>query len=277
MGNTAKLTNAMQLIAASKLRRVQQAASNGKNYANKMKEILETLAAVFDENPDAHTSNDMLVTRPLNRLMLLVITPDRGLAGALVGNINRLAGQTVFRSDAPVSIVTIGQKGERFFARSGQDMLASFRVRESPSMTDTVSISRYLMNQYLSHACDRVDMVYADFISTTVQKPVKQTLIPISPAKSSEAEMAGVDYIYEPSLASALNAILPRYVDTQVYQVILSAIASEYSARMVAMKNATDSANQLVADLTLDLNKARQESITSELLDIIGGAAALTN
>ena len=270
VSNTAKVTKAMQLIAASKMRRAQQMVLDGKAYADRMQRVLGHLVGQLPEGES--TGVPLLDRRPVQKTAMLLVTPDRGLAGALVGNLNRVAGMAIRESASPVSVVAVGRKGERFIARTGQDLVATFSVNDRPRLEDTVAISRQLINQYVDGEVDRVVLVFAEFINTAVQKPTVRTLLPVEPGADA---LADVDYIFEPSAREVLETLAPRYVETQVYHSILEAIASEHSARMVSMKNATDNANQLVDDLTLELNKARQESITSELLDIVGGVAAI--
>jgi F-type H+-transporting ATPase subunit gamma len=268
--NTAKVTKAMQLIAASKMRRAQQMVLNGKAYSDRMQRVLGHLVGQLPEGES--TGVPLLDRRPVQKTAMLLVTPDRGLAGALVGNLNRVAGTAIRESASPVSVVAVGRKGERFIARTGQDLVATFSVTDRPRLEDTVAISRHLINQYVEGAVDRVVLVFAEFVNTAVQKPTIRTLLPVEPGEDAAAD---IDYIFEPGAREVLETLAPRYVETQVYHAILEAIASEHSARMVSMKNATDNANQLVDDLTLELNKARQESITSELLDIVGGVAAM--
>jgi F-type H+-transporting ATPase subunit gamma len=250
---------------------------NGRDYAEKMQAVLSDLVSQRGGNEqEAEAAFPLLAEREVKRSMVLLVTPDRGLAGALVGNLNRTAGIFVRDSAVPVSVVSIGRKGERFIARIGQDLMATFSVQDRPSLDDTVSISRFIVDAYQDGKVDRVVMVYAQFINTAVQRPVVKQLLPITPPPTTEAaRRSGTDYIYEPDVATVLNTLLPRYVETQVYHSILEAIASEHSARMVAMRNATDNAKELIEELTLDLNKARQEQITGELLDIVGGVAAV--
>lgn len=279
VSSTAQVTNAMQLIAASKMQRAQQMVRDGRDYAEKMREVLSDLSAMsgqLDEEDDQITP--LLVQRPVNRVLMLLVSPDRGLAGALVGNLNREAGQFVRDSEVPVSAVAVGRKGERFAGRIVEEMKATFSVEDRPRLDDTVSISRFIANQFIDGEVDRVVMVYAQFVNTAVQKPVVLQILPVEPVPEDEtpgATEAGIEYIFEPDPAAVLNTLVPRYVETQIYHSILEAIASEHSARMVAMRNATDNAHELIDDLTLDLNKARQEQITGELLDIVGGVAAV--
>lgn len=269
----------MQLIAASKMQRAQQMVRDGRDYAEKMREVLSDLSAVGGKvEDDDERITPLLIQRPVKSTLMLIVTPDRGLAGALVGNLNRVAAQFVRDSEVPVSAVAVGRKGERFMGRIVDEIKATFSVEDRPRLDDTVSISRFISNQFIDGEVDRVVMVYAQFINTAVQKPVVMQILPVEPVPEDDtpgATDSGIEYIFEPDPAMVLNTLVPRYVETQVYHSILEAIASEHSARMVAMRNATDNANELIDGLTLDLNKARQEQITGELLDIVGGVAAV--
>jgi F-type H+-transporting ATPase subunit gamma len=208
------------------------------------------------------------------RTGLVLVTPDRGLCGGLVANVNRLAGEAIRDSESPVTVIAVGRKGRDFTLRSGTELKAVFDgIGDYPTLEDTRPISTMVIDEFQSQGVDRVWLVYQRFINTAVQTPEHRTLIPVQPAALSPDELVG--YIYEPDATTVLNRLLPRYVEMEVYHAILEAIASEHSARMVAMKNATDAANDLIDELTLQLNKARQESITSEMLDIVGGAAAI--
>ena len=275
VSNTAKITSAMQLIAASRMQRAQQMVRNGRPYADRMQEVLSHLTMRLAD--DDETLDPLLQRRPNNRELLILLTPDRGLAGALVGNILRAAAAEFTSSEVPIDTVGIGRKGERFVARTGQSLIATFSVGDRPTLADTLDISGFVIDKYRDGDVDTVKMIYAQFVNTAVQKPVNLQLLPIETAASdSDYEpMMYLDYIYEPSPAEVLAEIAPRYVETQVYHAILEAQASEHSARMIAMQNATDNANELIDELTLDLNKARQESITGELLDIVGGVAGV--
>jgi F-type H+-transporting ATPase subunit gamma len=271
----------MQLIAASKMQRAQNMVQNGRDYAEKMRDVLADLSTVGSPSDDeGQHLTPLLLQRPVERVLMLLVTPDRGLAGALVGNLSRVAAQFVQDSEVPVAAVTVGRKGERFVARIGQELKATFSVADRPRLDDTVSISRFIVSLYEAGDVDRVVMIYAQFVNTAVQKPVVKQILPVEPpAREDGEEQTGpadsIDYIFEPDPAAVLNTLVPRYVETQIYHSILEAIASEHSARMVAMRNATDNANELIDGLTLDLNKARQEQITGELLDIVGGVSAV--
>jgi F-type H+-transporting ATPase subunit gamma len=277
VSNTAKVTGAMQMIAASKMNRAQNMVQAGRPYADRIRDVLGDLAALAAKDDDAPTV-DLLKVRPVKKTLVLLVTPDRGLAGALVGNLQRAAAEFIQETEGEVSIVSVGRKGERFVTRTGQELKASFSVPDRPTLDDTVVVGRMLVDEYSSERVDRVVLIYAKFINTAVQEVTARQLLPVEPAErggDDVEKLEELDYIYEPSINDVLASLVPRYIETQVYHGILEAFASEHSARMIAMQNATDNANEIVEGLTLDLNKARQESITAELLDIVGGVAAL--
>ena len=275
VSNTAKITSAMQLIAASRMQRAQQMVRNGRPYADQMREVLSHLTMRLTD--DDETLDPLLQQRPNHRELLVLLTPDRGLAGALVGNILRAAAEEFSSSEVPIDTVGVGRKGERFVARMGQSLVATFSVGDRPTLADTLDISSFVIDRYRSGEADTVKLIYAQFVNTTVQKPINLQLLPIETdvSGSGDGPTLYLDYIYEPSPADVLSSLAPRYIETQVYHAILEAQASEHSARMIAMQNATDNANELIDELTLDLNKARQEAITGELLDIVGGVAGV--
>ena len=272
VSNTAKVTGAMQLIAASKMNRAQIAVQKSRSYSD---QITSVLSVISDEvkGLDLVEILPLLKTRTVKKILLLLITPDRGLAGPLVSNLNKEAGEFITKSEAPVSVVTIGKKGERFIARTSQDLLASYSVSDRPKLEDTLSVSKFLIGQYENENFDKVVVIYSRFLNTASQVPETKVILPVSSLEKNEVYSG--EFIYAPDPVSVLKQLIPRYVETLIFQSILEAIASEHSSRMVAMQNATDNANELIDELTLDLNKARQESITSELLDIVGGVTAL--
>jgi F-type H+-transporting ATPase subunit gamma len=277
VSNTAKVTGAMQMIAASKMNRAQNMVQAGRPYADRIRDVLGDLAALAAKDDDAPTV-DLLKVRPEKKTLVLLLTPDRGLAGALVGNLQRAAANFIRDTEGEVSIVAVGRKGEKFATRAGQDLKASFTVPDRPTLDDTIAVGRMLVDEYSSERVDRVVLIYEKFINTAVQKITARQLLPVEPAERGDDDvekLEELDYIYEPSINDVLASLVPRYIESQVYHGILEAFASEHSARMIAMQNATDNANEIVEGLTLDLNKARQESITAELLDIVGGVAAL--
>ncbi len=269
--STAKITKAMEMIATLKMRRAQERGLAGRPYSQKIHQVLADLAAL----PQAGDSlPPLLQRRPVTKIAIVHITPDRGLCGGLNANINRRTASFILEQEVPVTLICVGRKGLDFMRRYGRNIRAEFtRLGDKPGLLDTLPISRIVIDDYSSGLIDMVYLVNAQFISTMTQRPVLQQLLPIVPATIPRVQ--NVDYIYEPSPDMVLGELLPRFVEMQVYHAILESIASEQSARMVAMRNATDNANDLIQDLTLMYNKARQESITKELLDITGGAAAL--
>ncbi|MDE2780703.1 MAG: ATP synthase F1 subunit gamma [Chloroflexota bacterium] len=270
--NTGKVTNAMSLIAASKMRRAQNSVLQGRPYAEKIYEVIAHLAAQPDE--DGEALHPLLEVRPVNRIGLLAITPDRGLAGGMHSNINRQVAQFILNQTVPTRSIAVGRKGRDFMARYGQDLLAVFAdLGDRPLVADTLPISRMLIDNFLDGEMDEVYLVYTKFVSTMSQEPVVQKLLPVTPAELSATDRSG--YIYEPDTLTVLGSLLPQFVDMEVYHAMLESIASEQSARMVAMRNATDNAKSLADDLTLVMNKLRQDSITNELLDLVGGQMAL--
>ena len=270
--NTGKVTNAMSLIAASKMRRAQNSVLQGRPYAEKIYEVIAHLAAQPSE--DGGALHPLLEVRPVNRIGLLAITPDRGLAGGMHSTINRRVAQFILDQSAPTRSIAVGRKGRDFMARYGQDLLAVFAdLGDRPLVADTLPISRMLIDNFLEGEMDEVYLVYTKFISTMSQEPVVEKLLPVSPAELSATDRSG--YIYEPDTLTVLGSLLPQFVDMEVYHAMLESIASEQSARMVAMRNATDNAKSLADDLTLVMNKLRQDSITNELLDLVGGQIAL--
>ncbi|MFC2068964.1 ATP synthase F1 subunit gamma [Chloroflexota bacterium] len=269
--NIAKITRAMEMIAASKMKRAQERGLAGRPYSEKIQQIIADLAALPQTGDSLHP---LLQRRPVANIAIIHITPDRGLCGGLNTNINRLTANFIMTHKAQANLITIGRKGFDFMKRYRRNIRAEFtQLGDKPSLLDTLPITRIIIDDYTHGDIDTVYVVYAQFISTMVQKPTLQQLLPVEPAVIPRAQ--NVDYIYEPSPSVVLDELLPRFVEMQVYHALLESIASEQSARMVAMRNATESANELIGDLTLLYNKARQESITKELLEIAGGAAAL--
>jgi F-type H+-transporting ATPase subunit gamma len=270
--NTAKITKAMSMIAASKMRRAQEMALQGRPYSERMRALLSHLAAQTQEEEEPHP---LLRRREVNNLTVVLITPDRGLTGGLHSKINRAAGQFLVEQSANTRLVTIGRKGRDFMIRTGQEVQAVFTdLGDRPSLVDVTAAASIVIDDYREGRVDAVYIAYADFIGTTVQRPVVQPLLPVVPAELRSQDAVG--YIYEPTSEAVLSDLLPRFVELELYHAVLESVASEQSARMVAMRSATDNANEMVGDLTLEMNKARQETITNEMLDIVGGAAAVS-
>jgi F-type H+-transporting ATPase subunit gamma len=273
--NTARVTGAMQMVAASKMRRAQEQVIASRPYSQKLRVVLAGVAAQGEGVAGGDESHPLLQSRPVRNILLLEITPDRGLAGGLPSNINRASGRFMQKQNSPASAITVGRKGREFMVRAGQTLQASFPgLGERPTLSDCLPISALIAQLYTDGVVDEVHIAYTRFINTLFQEPVVAQLLPI---KTDEFEELGsaVDYEYEPDAETVLNALVPRFLDTQVYQAVLESNASEQSARMVSMRNATDAAEEMVDSLTLELNKARQAMITAELLDLVGGVAAL--
>ncbi len=268
----AKITRAMEMIATLKMRRAQERGLAGRPYSEKIRQVISDLAALPQGEQVLHP---LLQRRPVAKIAIVKITPDRGLCGGLNTSINRHTASFILDQAVPVTLLCVGRKGLDFARRYSRDIRATFTaLGDYPSFLDTLPISRIIIDDYINGIVDAVYLSYARFVSTMVQRPVVEPLLPVQPAGVPRGQ--NVDYLYEPGSAAVLAQLLPRFVETEVYHAILESIASEQSARMVAMRNATDNARGLSDELTLMYNKARQEAITKELLDITGGVAALT-
>jgi F-type H+-transporting ATPase subunit gamma len=269
----AKVTKAMELVAGSKMRRSQTRALQARPYADKMLEVLGDLAKQVGGDDD--TRHPYLTVRPARRALVLFLNTNRGLAGGLPSNMNRRAASFALEQEAPVEFVTVGRKGRDFIARAGQPLVAEFSMPDYPNLLDVIPVVRIVLDEYESERVDRVFLVYPRFVNTAVQAATVKQLLPIEPADIADRTVEDVDYIYEPSSEAVFAELLPRYVEMTIYEAILESEASELSARMVAMRNATEAANEMIDTLTLIYNKARQEQITKELLDIVGGVEAM--
>ena len=269
--NTAKITKAMSMIAASKMRRAQEMALRGRPYSDLIRSLLADVAAQPQDEDNLHP---LMRRREIRSIEIVHITPDRGLTGGMNSNVNRSTAQFIVGQDPEASVIAVGRKGRDFMVRYGSNVRAVFTdLGDRPSITDVTPIARLVTEEYSQERVDAVYVAYASFGSTTTQRPVVLPLIPVVPADLRPQDAVG--YIYEPGSLEVLSGLLPRFVEMELYHALLESIASEQSARMVAMRNATDNANEMVVDLTLAMNKARQEAITTELLDIVGGAAAI--
>ena len=267
--STAKITRAMEMIAALRMRKAQERGLAGRPYSQKITQVIADLAALA--HPE--TQHPLLMRRPVKNIAIVHITPNRGLCGGMVSNINRKSANFILENKN-TTIVAVGRKGLDYMRRYGVKIEAEFtEFGEQPKQVDTLPISKIIIDDYTSRAIDAAYIAYSQFVSTMVQKPVLEQILPVVPAKVPAIE--NVEYIYEPDGDTVLNGLLPRFIEMQVYHAVLESVASEQSARMVAMRAATDNAEDLISELTLTYNKVRQESITTELLDITGGAAAL--
>lgn len=277
--NVAQITRAVQLVASSKMRRAQERVIASRPYAEQLAKLLSRVAAQADDL----SSLPLMQQREVKRVLVVVMTPDRGLAGALNSNINRRAGLLAqeLRRDynnptLPITYVAVGRKGRDFLTRTRQVMLAEFTaLGDQPKQANVRAIARTITDAYISGEVDRALLVYPKYVSTVTQTPTVLQLLPAETPEAVETEGAAPQYILEPDAETIFAELLPRYVETQIYQPLLETIASFYSAQMLAMKNATDSANDLLADLTLTYNKVRQSAITTQILEVVSGANAL--
>lgn len=270
--NTAKITKAMEMIATAKMRRAQENALAGRPYNDKIQQVISDLAAETTGNGPLHPLLEK--RKKSNRIAVVHVTTNRGLCGGLNANMNRLTGNFILQQSVPVTLITIGRKGRDFMHRHQRDLRAEFtKIGDRPKLLDTIPISRIVLDDYTNGYVDQVYIAYPRFLTVMAQTPTMEQLLPIEPAPIPKTETT--EYIYEPSPQFVLGELLPRYVEMRIYHTILEAIASEQAARMVAMRNATENANEFIDELTMILNKARQEMITTDLLDITGGVESL--
>jgi len=261
----------MEMVATAKMRRTQQRALAGRPYAEKIRQVISDLAI---EPRIKGRIPPLLEKREVKKIALVHIGTDRGLCGGLNTNLNRIVGEFILGQKVPVTVITVGRKARTFARISRLEVRAEFvGLGDRATMQDTMPISRVVIEDYSSGYVDQVYLAYPRFVSTMVQRPTIEMLLPVEPAKLPPGQIA--EYIYEPDPWSVLNELLPRFVEMEIYHAVLELIASEQSARMVAMRNASDNAEELIKSLTLSLNKARQEMITKEICDISGGAEAL--
>ena len=270
--STQKITRAMKLVAAAKLRRAQERIIAARPYASKMAELLGNLVTGADG--DTHP---LLEQREGPRRQIVIITADKGLAGAFNSNVIRRSLEFVRASNTTeLTLVVVGRKARDFYRRRDytikRDMIGFW---DRLAFSHAQELADYFMQQYLDNEVDEVHLMYNEFRSVASQRPVRQQLLPIPKADGEQDAAETVDYIYEPSPAAILGDLLPRHVRMQVYRALMESLAGEYGARMTAMEAATKNAKEMIEVLTIQYNKARQEKITKELLDIVGGAEAL--
>ena len=275
--NIAQVTRALQMVASSKMRRAQERVLAARPYSAELVKLLARLSTQAEGQEEL----PLMRSRPVRRVGIVHITPDGGLAGALTSNLNRRMGQLagdLRREHAdpnlPLSFIAVGRKGRDFLARSHQHVIAEFtKLGERPSQADVRAIARAITDAYLNEEMDQVFLVYPRFVSTLIQTPTVTQLLPVQPPEGAE-EGPAPQYIFEPDATTIFAELLPRYVETQIYQPLLETVASFYSAQMIAMRNATDNATELLGDLTLTYNKARQAAITTQILEVVAGAGA---
>ncbi len=276
--NISQVTRAMEAVSASKVRKAMAALMATRAYATKAWQVLVHIAG----QPGRANLHPLLTTRPeVQKTLVVVISGDRGLAGAYNTNIIRFAAQKFDKYHAPVRYIAIGRKGRDMLFRRRKDVAAEFsNLPAAPSFADISAIGRMAVEEFLKGAVDEVWLVYTNFVNMGRQETVVKKLLPLEVTggervQTYEHKRLTAAYIYEPAEREILDEIIPRFTSLQVYQAILESLASEHAARMIAMRNATDNALELVSGLQLQYNKARQQTITNDLLDIAGGAEAL--
>jgi F-type H+-transporting ATPase subunit gamma len=282
--NTAQITRAMQLVAAAKMKKAQDQAIAGRDYAKQLKEVLVNLKENVGED-----ANPLLVKREGTRELVLVISTDKGLCGALNTNVFKKVRANV---SPTADFVTVGRKLRTTLGKMGRNLIADFDVKDPVPFAEARPIAKFLTKQFLEGKYDKISVVFANFVNTLTQEPTIHQLLPIDPGglgdeqayegmakgdhgKADKAAALSKDYLFEPSPADVLGDLLPLYVNFQIYQMLVESRASEHSARMVAMKAATDNAKKFIKELTLEYNKLRQAAITSELLEITTAMKAM--
>jgi F-type H+-transporting ATPase subunit gamma len=280
--NIAQITRAMEMVAASRMKRAQDSILAARPYADELEDALRRVAGAAGLSEEI---DPLLARRPIRRAGIVVITTDRGLAGSLNANATRsvlrwVAARAAGRNgEGPVEIeaITVGRKGRDALRRAGVPIAAHFaQLGDRPSFSDVTPIARLVTEDFLAGKYDEIDIAYSTFISTLSQKPQIDTILPVvQPEMEEEAERTNDEYLFEPSPEAVLSRLLPHYVAIGIYRAVLENNASEQSARMIAMRNSTDNANELIDDLTLVYNKTRQATITREMIEIASGAEAL--
>ena len=266
-----KITKAMELVAAARMRKAQERVLATRPYSD---EIASIMAELMKRSPEY--KHPYLQVRDVKRRIIILVTADRGLAGALNSNNTRLAVRSANESSAETSFVTIGRKGRDVVRRLRRPLLADrSNYGDRPHMGDVLPAARVAMEAYEKEEADQVDIVFARFISVGRQQATLRRILPVEPPGEEEIHKLAADFEYEPDPKDVLDALLPRYVEAEVYRAVLENSASEQAARMLAMRNASDNASDLIGDLTLTANKVRQATITTELMEIVGGVAAL--
>jgi F-type H+-transporting ATPase subunit gamma len=280
--NIAQITRAMEMVAASRMKRAQDAILAARPYAEEMEAALRRVAGAAGLSEEI---DPLLARRTPRRVAIIMITTDRGLAGSLNANASRSVLRWVAErasagdGDRPVRIeaITVGRKGRDAVRRAGVPIAAHFaQLGDRPSFSDITPIARLVTEDFLAEKYDEIDIAYSTFVSTLSQKPAIDTILPVvSPEMAEDQERTNDEYLFEPSPEAVLSRLLPHYVAIGIYRAVLENNASEQSARMIAMRNSTDNANELIDDLTLVYNKTRQATITREMIEIASGAEAL--
>jgi F-type H+-transporting ATPase subunit gamma len=270
VGNIKQITRAMQFVAASKLKRAQDATLASRPYSDKLDEVLADVAAVVD-----HEKHPLLADERDGPRLIVLFTTDRGLAGSLNTNTIRFAAREIAASTGELTLVTVGRKGTAAMRRAHVPLAASFDgFGDRPSFSDVLPLARLVSDDFLAGTYTKVHLLYPAFVSTLVQRPELKRLLPVKPNPHAAEGIPGHEFIFEPDPGEVLAQLMPRYVATRLFQAVLELTASEQSSRMVAMRNATDNAQELIDDLTLTYNKVRQSNITREMIEIATGASS---
>jgi F-type H+-transporting ATPase subunit gamma len=272
--NTQKITRAMEMVAASKMRKTQDRMQATRPYSRKIAQIIKHLATANPEYRHPYT-----IARSAKRIGVIVVSSDRGLCGGLNSNLFRQAIRRMREwndSGVPIELSVIGQKGASFFGSIGADVVAqATRLGDKPHLEDIIGVIKVMLDNYAEGKIDEVHLLYNEFVNTMTQKPKLIKLLPVSPEEIVEESKGQWDYIYEPDAKEVLDQLLVRYVESLVFQGLVENSACEQAARMVAMKSASDNAGKLIKELQQIYNKARQAAITQEIAEIVGGAAAV--
>jgi F-type H+-transporting ATPase subunit gamma len=279
--NTKKITKAMELVSASKMKRAIAATLASRAYAGYSWEVLQSLAEYVSE-----TSNPFLTVKPVEKILIVLVTSNRSLCGGYNAQVTRRAAQFI-RENAgkKIDFVSVGAKGESNLRRLGQNIIASFNdTSATPKLSDVYPIANFILDTFKSGSYDRVAIAYTDFVSALTQTPKIVTLLPVNKeqivddikAMQPSVPAGKIDYVFEPNYETLMASIVEKIARMRVYQMILESTASEHSARMLAMKSASDAAGEMIDDLTLEFNKARQAGITQEISEISAGMASVS-
>jgi F-type H+-transporting ATPase subunit gamma len=275
VGNMQQITRAMEMVSAAKMRKAQQRVTASRPYSDQLRQIMSDLATQ-QPDPEQLAQFPLLQKRPVQNVLLIVATPDRGLTGALNTNILRRASRYILEeAGAAVHVIAAGKKARDYLVRTRQNVVAEFiGLGENLTLDEVRPIADIAIDDFVEGRVDAVFVVYSRFVNTLIQRPELMQILPVEPPPAHEGYS---DYIFEPSPEEVLNNLLPRYVEVQLYQAILEGLASEHSARMVAMRSASDNAKEIQQELTLSYNKARQAQITREVSEIAAGANAMAS
>ncbi len=273
VGSTMQITNAMKMVSAAKLKRAQDAITAMRPYSQKLTELLQGLSASME----GESGSVFATQREVKRVLVVLITSNRGLAGAFNTNAIRRAkelAETIYLGK-DVDYLTIGKKGDDMLSKTGYVILNNNEIIEDLNFEESSRISEYLMGLFVDNTYDKIDIVYNSFRNAATQVIITETFLPIENQSSDLTEEVELDYIYEPGKAEIIEELIPKSLKTQLYKALRDSVASEHGARMTAMHKATDNAEEIRDDLVLQYNKARQAAITAEILEIVGGAEAL--